>query len=381
MSRRSGVAALAAVFALTVSCRGPADSRTTVVEIAESSDPSGFARVFGPRPFRLPEDHGPHLEYQTEWWYYTGNLVGADGARYGYQLTFFRRGLSRGLDAHETGLATNQVYFAHLALTDVAADRHDASERFSRGAAGLAGARARPFEVWLEDWRVEGVSADGGTVRLRASDQGRGLELTLRALKPVVAHGENGVSAKSDEPGNASHYLSYTRMATEGRLSLGGRTVPVRGESWFDHEWSTSALGKGAVGWDWFSLQTSDGRELMLFQIRLAKGGVERASAGTIVDSSGRARRLTADDVRVEVLDRWRSAESGAEYPSRWRISAPAVGVDLRVLPWIADQELRSSFVYWEGAVRVEGTSGGLAVTGQGYVELTGYARSMQGVF
>jgi predicted secreted hydrolase len=42
---------------------------------------------------------------------------------------------------------------------------------------------------------------------------------------------------------------------------------------------------------------------------------------------------------------------------------------------------MRVSFPYWEGAVRFTGTSGGAAVTGNGYVELTGYVSSMQGVF
>jgi predicted secreted hydrolase len=361
--------------------RTPSGSQAATVEVVESGPPSGFKRVLEHRPFRFPEDHGSHVEYQTEWWYYTGNLASADGSRYGYQLTFFRRGLSPGLEAKETGLATNQVYFAHLALTDVGAASHEATERFSRGAAGLAGARGDPFAVWLEDWRVESLEPDGSAVRLRARDGDHGFELVLRALKPVIAHGDRGVSPKSAEPGNSSHYVSYTRMATEGRLTLGGRTVPVAGESWFDHEWSTSALGAEAVGWDWFSLQTSDGRELMLFQIRLADGSVDPVSGGTLVDESGRGRRLARGDVQVEALDRWRSKESGGDYPSGWRITAPAAGLDVRVTPWVADQELRVSFVYWEGAVRVEGTSGGAPVTGHGYVELTGYARSMQGVF
>ncbi len=42
---------------------------------------------------------------------------------------------------------------------------------------------------------------------------------------------------------------------------------------------------------------------------------------------------------------------------------------------------MRTSFRYWEGAVAVSGTAHGRPVAGQGYVELTGYGRSMQGVF
>jgi predicted secreted hydrolase len=155
----------------------------------------------------------------------------------------------------------------------------------------------------------------------------------------------------------------------------------VRGQSWFDHEWSTSALGPGAVGWDWFSLQLDDGRELMLFQIRREDGSVEPVSGGTLVEADGRSRRLLQADTTVLVLDRWTSPESGAVYPSRWKVEVPAMALALEIEPRLADQEMRTSFVYWEGAVQVSGTSGGRPIAGQGYVELTGYGRTMQGVF
>ena len=342
----------------------------------------GFARAVAPRAFRLPLDHGPHFEYQTEWWYYTGNVATPGGQRFGFQLTLFRRGLTPG-PPEVLGLATNQVYFAHLALTDVSAGRHVAAERFARGAGGLAGATGEPYAAWLEDWRIEATTADGGAVRLRARDEtsGLALDLELEATKPLVAHGERGLSAKSDEPGNASYYVGYTRLAARGRVGLGERGGEVRGEAWFDHEWSTSALGPGAVGWDWFSLQLDDGRELMLFRLRRQDGSLEAASSGTLVLRDGHALALGRDDVAVEALRQWRSPQTGIRYPSRWRLLVPAHGLDLLVEPWLEAQEMRTSFVYWEGAVRVAGRADGRAVAGRGYVELTGYGRSMQGVF
>ena len=383
------------------------------LELGPGPGLEGFARATEVRPFALPADHGPHFEYQTEWWYYTGNVVAASGERFGFQLTFFRRGLSPGPPPEGPGLASNQVYFAHFAITDVAAGRHTAAERFSRGAGGLAGVSGKPFAVWLEDWRVlsccgaGGAAApahsvrservnraplaapadcDGSAVRLVARDAASSLSLdvVLRATKPLVAHGDRGLSPKSDEPGNASHYIGYTRMAARGRIGSADatagpsseRAMDVTGEAWFDHEWSTSALGAGAVGWDWFSLQLDDGRELLHFQIRRENGEVEPASGGTLVESDGRTRRLSRDDVRIEVLRRWTSPDTGATYPSRWRLAVPSEGLDLAVEPWLEAQEMRMSFVYWEGAVRVTGTA-----SGKGYVELTGYARSLQGVF
>jgi predicted secreted hydrolase len=351
------------------------------LELGPGPSRDGFARATAVRPFVLPDDHGPHFEYQTEWWYYTGNVDAADGRHFGFQLTFFRRGLTPGPPPEDAGLSSNQVYFAHLAITDAAARRHVGVERFSRGAAGLAGAISEPSAVWLEDWRAEALSADGSAVRLVARDRESGLvlDLELRATKPLVAHGDRGLSPKSDEPGNASYYVGYTRMTARGRLGLPGAT-DVAGEAWFDHEWSTSALGPGAVGWDWFSLHLDDGRELMLFQIRRDDGSVEPVSGGTLVERDGRTRRLIRDDVSIEVLDHWTSPESGGRYPSLWRVRVPSAGLDLRVEPWLENQEMRTSFVYWEGAVRVpDGLAG--TTSGQGYVELIGYARSMQGVF
>ncbi len=373
------------------------------LELGPGPDVSGFARATRVRSFVLPADHGPHFEFQTEWWYYTGNLVAADGRRFGFQLTFFRRGLSPGPPPESLGLASNQVYFAHFAITDVAAGRHTAAERFSRGAGGLAGATGDPFAVWLEDWRADSLNDDGSAVRLVARDAAKSLslDLELRATKPLVAHGDRGLSPKSDEPGNASYYVGYTRMAARGRVGTSGGTggsgnlpeVAVSGEAWFDHEWSTSALGAGAVGWDWFSLQLDDGRELMHFQIRREDESVEPASGGTLVERDGRTRRLSRDDVKIEVLRRWTSPETGGTYPSRWRLTVPTEGLDLLVEPWLDAQEMRTSFVYWEGAVRVSEAApqisdvdgrprpGPPPANGRGYVELTGYAASMQGVF
>ena len=358
----------------------PPSSPAPTVAPAETADLSGFARALAPRPFRFPEDHGPHLDFQTEWWYYTGNVETADGRHFGYQLTFFRRALAPGVPDRASSFAANQIYFAHFALTDVSRGTHIFDERFSRGAAGLAGASGDPFTVWLEDWRAEALDGQGSRLRLRAAEGEIAIDLTLESVKPIVAHGDRGLSAKSDAVGNASYYLSFTRLRTAGQISVGEQVFTVSGDSWFDHEWSTSALGPQAVGWDWFSLQLSDGRELMFYQIRRADGSVEPVSAGTLVEADGSARRLASADVLLTVSRTWSSPESGGEYPAGWRMQVPEAGIDLTLEPWLEDQEMRLSFVYWEGAVRVRGTSAGRPIDGNGYVELTGYAESMQGV-
>jgi len=352
------------------------ESDAPTYQLLESAGSFDFETVRGPRDFNFPRDHGPHLDYQTEWWYYTGNLVAESGERFGYQLTIFRRGLTPGGTQRDSDFATNQIYFGHFAVTDIANGEHIELERFERGSAGLAGASGDPFAVHLGNWSIESLDDAGSQVRLSASEAGLELDLNLAAVKPIVAHGERGYSIKGEAEGNASYYLSFTDMRTQGRLEIGGRTFEVGGSSWFDHEWGTSALGAEASGWDWFGLQLEDGRELMLFHIRKKEGGIERISGGTLVASNGEARWMTVDEFEIESISTWTSDVTGTTYPSGWEIAIPAEGLELLVEPWIKDQEMRLNLEYWEGAVKVSGS-----VNGQGYVELTGYSGSMQGLY
>ena len=189
--------------------------------VAQVEPASGFARARGPQALAFPDDHGAHTDYQTEWWYYTGNLEAADGRHFGYQLTFFRSALLPAPERQErsSAWATDQVYMAHFALTDVAAGQFYAFERFSRGAAGLAGAQAAPFQVWLEDWRVEEVAP--GNYRLRAAQDDVAIDLQLTDLKGPILQGDAGYSPKGPEPGNASGHLQFTRSdpPQRGRLT------------------------------------------------------------------------------------------------------------------------------------------------------------------
>jgi predicted secreted hydrolase len=361
--------------------------RASLVAQAAPADATGFARAAGPRPLVFPADHGPHDDYQTEWWYFTGNLTAETGENFGYQLTFFRRALQPPADrvARDSKWATEQVYLAHFALTDVAGGNHTAAEKLARGAAGLAGAAPEPFRVWLDDWSVsaeEGALSDlDQPVRLQAAAGDVALDLTLRNRKPPVLQGEDGYSRKGPEPGNASYYYSLTRMDADGRVTVDGKTYAVDGLGWMDHEFSTSALGPEQIGWDWFSLQLDDGSELMAFQLRRADGQPDGFSSGSVVAPDGSSRVLGPGDFTIIPTGEWRSPGTGGVYPAGWQIEVPSSGLDLTVTPLLADQENRLSFTYWEGVVDVAGTANGQPVAGRGYVELTGYAGSMQGQF
>jgi predicted secreted hydrolase/threonine/homoserine/homoserine lactone efflux protein len=354
---------------------------------APASASAGFSRADAPRQFQFPQDHGPHEDFQTEWWYFTGTLQNDAGQKFGFQLTFFRRALlpSGSAAPRSSDWAASQVYLAHFALTDAGRNEHLASERFSRGAAGLAGAHSPPFRVWLEDWQA--VQTAPGVFHLNASsgeagsDTGIAVDLELTQEKEPVLQGEAGLSRKGPQPGQASYYYSLTGLRTAGTLRSAGITHTVQGSAWMDHEFSTSALGPDQVGWDWFSIQMEDGSQLMLFELRQTDGSIDPFSSGTLVLPDGKTIPLKAGEFSVTVLDRWTSPHTGAIYPAGWQIEIPSRQLSLKIQPLIADQEMVLSYAYWEGAVQVQARSRGSESSGSGYVELTGYAGSMRGQF
>lgn len=348
-------------------------------------DLQAFSRADGSRPLTFPRDFGEHPDFQTEWWYYTGNLKDEEGNRYGYQLTFFRRALAPPVEPGKrlTNWATDQAYLAHFAVTDARKKEHTAFERLSRGAAGLAGAKDTPFKVWLEDWQVEEIAQATYRLFARADIDGKPLilELELQDVKGPVLHGNMGYSQKGPDPGNASYYFSQTRLVSQGRLQMGGKNYSVQGTSWMDHEFSTSALSEGQVGWDWFSIQLNNGSELMVFQIRRSDGSIDPFSSGTWIAPDGVVKVLSKDDFEIIATDTWRSPHTGGVYPHGWTVLVEELGLKMNIQPVVADQEVNLSYQYWEGAVDVEGMFAGNPVAGAGYIELTGYAGSMAGEF
>ncbi len=377
--RRVGVAAMLAISA--GGCQDEALTRGASLDpavlLAAPVD-SGFARATEVRAFTFPADHGPHVEFKSEWWYVTANLMSPMGDEFGVHFTVFRSALAPPGDGmtDASPWASNQVFMAHFAVTDVARARHASFERFGRGAVGIAGAELDPsFRVWLDDWTL---AAHGGPtvgredifpLVLRAADSSVSVDLVLEAGRPVVLQGDRGLSPKGKERGQASYYFSLPHMNATGTLRSGAVAYDVSGVAWMDREWSTSVLSDDQQGWDWFALHLPDGRDLMLFELRSTVG--EPLLDGTLSDPVGNAHRLAAEDVALSTLAHWESPVDGARYPGGWRVRLPRYDVDVEITPLLADQEFRHTFRYWEGAVRVVDGSGS---GGRGYVELTGYA-------
>ncbi len=318
----------------------------------------GFAEVRRDRPLRFPADHGAHPDFRIEWWYVTANLRGADGAAYGVQWTLFRQALAPGGGGE--GWDAQQLWMGHAAATS--ASVHHAEERFARGGVGQAGVIGAPFEAWIDDWRLTG-DADLATVRLRAAGRAFAYDLTLEAGGPLVLHGDNGFSLKS-ERGQASHYYSQPHYSAVGTLTLDGRAIAVTGEGWLDREWSSQPLDPDQTGWDWFSLRLDSGEKAMLYRFRQQNGG--DAFAGTWIDAQGRSAPLAKGDVTMVPIGF--ATVAGRETPVRWRLEVASRGFAVETAPLNAQSWNPLTVAYWEGPVTAEGTH-----RATGYLEMTGY--------
>lgn len=341
-------------------------------------DEKTFEEVSPGRILSFPKDHGKHPESQTEWWYFTGNLNSKDD-RWGFQLTFFRRSMFKEKAFKDSAWGIRDVYPAHFAITNVKDSLFFHSEIMSREGPGLAFSKDDDLHVTVKNWRAY---RDGHNIRLHAVEGPYSIDLTLKPSKPVVLHGDNGFSRKGKDAGQASYYYSFTRMEAVGTLTFDGKSHEVNGLVWMDHEFGSSILSGDQAGWDWFSIQLDDNTELMVFSLRDRKGFFEKPF-GTFVQADGKALELSEKGIRIIPLGSWASPRTKTKYPAGWKIIVQDEEIELSVRPVISDQELSTGestqVVYWEGAIDVTGNRKGQRVTGRGYVELVGYAHSMEG--
>ena len=353
-----------------------------VVIVAQFALPPGFAQFNTALPgyhYEFPRDFFNHADFQTEWWYYTGNLEASDGRKFGFELTFFRSGVTR--DPSKTSTwEVRDLYFAHFAVSDLDGKTFFYTDRSNRAGPGLAGADESQQKVWNGNWSVVWTS---GEERLAALAGGFSVDLSLRSQKPPIIHGENGVSQKSSGTGRASHYFSQTRLRASGSLEVASKKYEVTGLAWMDHEFFTHQLESNQAGWDWLSLQLGDNTELMLFHIRRKDGTIDPFSAGTFVDTQGRSHHLRAGDFQLTPAgETWSSPATHATYPIACDIRVPSLGIALKASTELPSQELAndSKLVpsYWEGAIELNGKRNFTSIRGRGYLEMTGYERPVQ---
>ncbi|MBV9081038.1 MAG: hypothetical protein JOZ62_00050 [Acidobacteriaceae bacterium] len=334
--------------------------------------------------YRFPRDHFSHPGFQGEWWYYTGNLRAPNGRRFGFELTFFRFGIHLPEQAADRITVTwrpDEVYLAHLALSDIDGHEFYHTERMNRAGPGLAGASLDQLGCWNGNWRVRWTSLTAETQHLEAVSDRFTLTLNLRPAKPFVINGRNGVSQKGPQPGEASHYITFTRLLATGELRRHDSPFQLSGLAWMDHEYFTEAPHGSVTGWDWFAMQLNNNEELMIYRLRQKSGQPDPYSSGTYVNAAGWAQFLEASQFSLSPGGEWRSPSSGARYPLEWKISVPSLGLELTEKTALTNQELftngSTAPTYWEGAVTYSGMMRSQPVNGVGYLELTGYRKEV----
>ena len=394
MKQGKVLAALVVVIVLVGACTaggGPILANPTAPRPSIARPAPRPSTVADPVSIELPRDDGPH-DRLTEWWYYTGHLRSAGGARLGFEYVIFRA--ERG--AFPTSWAS------HLAVTDESGDRFLYSQRLETGPQ-VDRSRRSPdgqpsgFDLTLDGhdpsapltserpvWTMVGSNGADRLIAALSPDEaararapgGLALNLHLRATKPPALHGADGWIDFG--PAGGSYYYSRTSFTAAGTLTLDGTSLSVDGEAWFDHQWG-DFISVGGGGWDWFAVNLADGTDLTLSLVRDADGSYPLIY-GTVVAADGTVRHLARDAFTVAVTARWTSPATGADYPAGWTIVIPGDDLTIRLTPTVADQELdtraTTGVVYWEGSQVVRATRAGSSLGGEAYVELTGYAAS-----
>jgi predicted secreted hydrolase len=334
---------------------------------ALAADPDYPAVVPG-RAIELPRDAGSHPAHRIEWWYVTGWLADRERRTHGFQVTFFRVRPGVGED-NPSRFAPRQVLFAHAAVADPGIGRLRHAERSAREGFDLAYAREGRMDVRIDDWTL---SERDGRLQTVVAGTDFALQLELEITQPVLLQGASGYSRKGSDALSASYYYSLPHLAVSGELAIEGRSTPVTGEAWLDHEWSSQELDFEARGWDWTGVNLDDGGALMAFQMRDARGRA-RWAAGTLRKPSGELTIFAPDEVAWTRVREWQSSRTGIRYPVAWRLE---LGSRVFLLdPLMDDAELDSrgstGTIYWEGPARL--LDADRQPIGRGYVELTGY--------
>ena len=334
------------------------------------SKADGFERVVRGKEILFPDDMGAHPNFRIEWWYVTANLTAEDGQIFGVQWTLFRQATQpKSADlspakSNDGKWSSREFWMGHAALTS--ANRHFSAEKIARGGIGQAGAKAVPFEAWIDDWHFTRTSVDNDGIpafSISASGDSFSYDLNLLQTGPMVLQGDGGYSVKSDQ-GQASYYFSNPFLSASGTITVGGKTLKVSGEAWLDREWSSQPLASNQKGWDWFSLRFESGEKLMLFGLR--SDANQPFKSATWIDPDGNTEALPGSMLMMQPL-RF-STISGREIPVEWLIKIPSKNIEIVVNALNDNSWMTTSISYWEGPITAIGSHKAV-----GFLEMTGY--------
>lgn len=375
----------------------------------------------GPGLIDLAKHDLPHPAADTEWWYVNAHVGTSDGRTLGLFAAFFR--IISSVDE-----ATGEIQYAHSmtwAISDVDGARYlgesrvderapeigleriergrgSRDDRLNRAMAEILERGAIPVPDRVFDGPVHVASdrlcidygsghfeklADGSyRLRLVNEREGAGCELTFAPTKPPVRHGDDGVVRGTG--GEQMFYYFMPRCRVTGTVTLDGEPVAVTsGQGWYDHEFggyvapeesaeTPAAEGAGIrdLGWNWTAIQLDGGTELSAYEIIDVRAGETVGKWLVVIDPDGT--QHSVDDVTFEPVATWTSTRTFHEYPTRWRLRAPSIGLDVAIDAAFDDQELItviSKPAFWEGRCHARGVLGGREVAGPAYIERSGF--------
>ncbi|WP_170169123.1 lipocalin family protein [Mesobacillus subterraneus] len=352
----------------------------------------------GIKPISLPKDAGPHADANIEWWYFFAFLDGDRGGRYAVMASFFQVGELEIGKGH---------YIIHTLIDLKRKKRFNFSSIDSKVKLGMlavylpfyllrnpldtgmwrlykdllkgkipsphtkmkhARIQQDPAELIYGSHRLSFKGEDQSAFDVLLKEKHSEVELEFVPAKPVALIGGDG---KPDD----LYYYSATRNMVNGKITTDAGMENVSGQGWFDHQWGRDySLIKGA-GWNWFGLQLSDGRELLLNQMTPGK------PMANIIGADGSVEFTR--NIHFQKIKYWKSLKTNARYPVEWEIHVPEFDIELQVEADFPNQEMLiigPIQAIWEGTCKVVGreklSDGKIRpLTGRGFMELVGYVK------
>lgn len=278
-----------------------------------------------------------------EWWYATGCVESDAGTTYSYFATIWSSALGIGR-VHVVDLTHGRVVVS------------------ARQVAAVTDGTDAPLDVAVGDhtyrWHPEG---ELGAFTFAAATSDGEIALDMTPTRAYTLHGDHGVIAQG--AGGPSAYYSATRLDTVLRWTTGETTHTFTGEGWLDHQWGDFVTTPTALRWDWFACHLAGGEDLMVYRfLDLDNTPAHGRLVGTHVDGAGSARRLDDDDIRVTELEPLLARpDLGADFPVRWRLEVPSVGLDLELVA-VSDQQfvdMGPPGIIFEGVAGIDGGAEG----------------------
>lgn len=307
---------------------------------------NGLLSAVAPVFVDLPADQAAHVEPTAEIWYVTCRLE--HGAR------------RFGVQAMVTTSPSGRV-FTTVSMTE------------SSGGAYLSNTtRHDPSTVRLA---TDALDIDTGNVAfagpmeamtLRTSVDGMRADLLLTPKYPVIYSCGTGMFPYFHGP---THQYALPGLEVAGTITVDGSTIDVRGDGWYDRQWSASRDAFGMKrGFTWFGLWLDSGHGLSVWDVtnpgETGPVGAGRAWA-TVVAADG-THTVAAMTPLADLMSRTLSgAALDSPQPECWVVALPGIDTELEVRHERVHEEPR----FYSGICTVTGRFDGRPVSGYGVVD------------